>query len=638
MAVQFDTPYITRTRQPEPSTDSGKVELFKPGSEQAERSMLDGMTRDMESLSIKDNIRALGALQNMNILSIRDGDSPDLDKVKAPIPGMDAERTLKGMIEDGLVKPSDSMRDVAERHGLEIPERNPEGPSPFRKENSPEMLSMPEPQGPLQNPGLREMTGKLVDQCQEPTKEKSEAFQALDKAFQSISSPMEKMLMSQGAPTNQEQDNALPWTKPASKDLKMSDLWTDPVGTFNEAAQKLGKLGEKAQKEVMDAVFSKPLEKIGKELQKDKEDITAFLKDPIGSIINTILKTGHGIMDTLDKKEKDRQALMGDMDKRGITAENLLKDPIKTCLNALEFMKEKAPLGMLSPGLMILEFGLKTIQKDKENIDKSMDDMQNFLADQPLFKGHIKKKGDKEGPKAPGQTPDLEEEQTASKKGPESKGPETPGTNLKDMADKAMEKGPTSAVTKTTDTVTTKSTPRAEGVKAAIEVVSAAFSDKKPMDKMADMGTAVGKGIVSVAQGVGTKVLAGAMATPIAPVAAAVALLALTAKFTTGKLLENMFPAGDTLPDPAKGAPSEKKEEPAKDGAAPKSDDKEGDMFEKAINFLMPQAGGKKGLMVKGGFKAVEKVGEGVKDELTGDKQQKAGEKQLQGTPDLSMQ
>ncbi len=615
MDTQIETPYITRTRQPEPKTDSGKAELFKPGSEQAERSMLSGMIKDMESSSPKDNLRALGALQNMNILSIRSGESPDLDKVKAPIPGMDAERTIKGMIEDGQVKPSDSMRDVADRHGLEIPERNPEGPSPFRKENAPDMLSMPEPEGPLQNAGLREITGKLADQCQEPTKEKAEAFQALDTAFKSISSPMEQMLLNQNSSKDKEQENGLPWEKSPSKTHKVEDLWINPIGVFNDAAKNLEKLGDKAKKEVMDAVFTNPLENIQKNLQKSKEGLTDFLKDPIGCVkkcLETFERNSAG-------KEKDNTANT-EMEKRGITPERLVKDPIGTCIDAIGLMKEKSPLFAFNPALLILEAALKGMKKGADAIDKTGEELQNFLADQPIFQGHIKKKGQQKD-KAPAQTPDVDQE--PSPEASQAPSPEASQAPQKETA-------------KNADTVPTKSTPGAEGVKAAIEVVSAACSDKKPMDKLADIGGAVGKGIVNVAQGVGTKVLAGAMATPVAPIAAAVALLAFTAKFTAGKLLDNIFPR-DNAPEPSKGISTEKNAEPSKD-ESPKGDDKGDDFLEKAINFLLPKAGGKKGMMVQCGFKALEKVGEWGKGEITGENGQKAGEKQMKDSPNLSMQ
>ena len=579
----METPYITRSQQPVPTKEApGKPELFRPNSEQAKRSILKDLAKDFESSSPRENLRAIGTLQNMNILEIRDGKANGLDKVGARIPGMESERNLSAMIEDGIVNPSKSMREMADRHGLEMPERRMDGPSPFREENQPENLGSKSPEVELQNPGLRELTTKLADASQQPTKDKAEASKLLDQAYSALLTPAEKELMGlapEKAGEKTQEKETLPWLKSKTPTGKNEEAPIDPAALFNQAANALQKLEPDSQKEVMEKTFLQSSEKAQTNVEKESP-LTQLIKNPTGFIMDSSFDAVSRLLG-IDSKDKERRNdLPQQMEKNGVTPENALKDPIGTL---------KAGIKTLTDALLPLAPDQEKSQKVVKEInekDTSKITMQEFLVD-PL--GRLTKVGasvSKEGEK-----PKEEEEKP---KKDESRG-------IGAVAQKA------------TDTLTTKSTPAMKGIKAGIEFFQEAASNKSLPEKMAGMTKAATKVVVSLAQGAGTKLAAGALATPLAPVAAVLMVAAVAAKFGKDSIMQTLLP-----------------KEAGKDQGEDKKSGLDG-----AIDTVFPNSGGKKGLAAKGIVKAGKATAGHVKDDLSGEKAKRDEKAQKDTSPEM---
>lgn len=617
----METPYTTRTIQPPPEQGGRKPEVFKTQGEQSKRSVLDGIARDMESIDPKDNLRALSASKNTGTLETSAGRSTGVENISAPVPGTDKEISLGSMIENGALTPSDSMKEMADRHGLDLPSKNSQGPDPTAWENSPEMLKLPKPEGELQNPGLRELTGKLTEEINQPTLQKAEAVQSLDKAMGSILSPQEKMATGLQPETPSTEEPKLPWLKKEGQSKE--DGPVNPVALFEDAGKKLQALPDKEREGLLGDYFQ---DKMGKAQEftagvKQKEEKEQSLLSDVTTAIfgtkekndkmfsellnpHTILGNGKDMFQALkegnigqaaDSATKLPQAIwgLGDKEKEkiskrfeesGVTAQSMAFNPIETGKKAMGII-----VGVLS-------------EDRKEAVGRITKFLVGDKDDKDSLKGWDAVNPTKIFDRFQGK--DQEQEKEGSEKSDSKKG-------------------------KSTDVVTTRSTPGMKAFKAGIEFFQEAASNKPVGEKMVGMGKAATKAVVSMAQGVGTKMAGAAAAGPAAPIAIAAMVVATTLKFALEPILGEL--KQESKPERSK----EKDENEDKKDKGGKDDTKS--PLDSAIDWFMPGTGGKKGLALKGALAGTKKGAEWAKDDATSAKADAKADQQKKNAPDLNM-
>lgn len=607
----METPYITRSIQAPPDQGGKKPEVFKSNGEQSKRSILDGIARDIESENPKDNLRALSASKNTGVLETSDGKSKGLENISAPVPGTDKEISLGSMIENGAVTPSKSMKEMADRHGIDMPSKNPQGPDPTRWENSPEMLKLPKPQGDLQNPELRELTGKLTQEINQPTLEKAEAVQSLDKAMASILSPQEKMATGLQPHNSASEEPNLPWLRKEEKSKE--DEPVNPVTLFEDAGKKLQALPDKKREELLINYFQDKMGKAQKFTEKVKQkeekeqsllsDITTVLvgsQEKIGKMLNSFLNPHNIVEDGKDTFQAIKEG-------------NLLK---------------AAEASNLSQKLQAI-IGLDDKEKKKINdrCEESGIDIESFtknpLENTKKLAGIVVAVLTEDRKGAAVRITQFLTGETKEEKSPQVGAVESKLDERKQEEAKYPSNS-TSFKNKKTDVATTRTTPGMQAFKAGIEFFQEATANKPMGDKLMGMGKTATKAVFSIAKGAGTKMVAGAVMGPAAPIAIASMVLATTLKFALEPVLKELKQESQ---------PERSQEKDSKS----KKDEKESSALDRAIDWFMPNTGGKKGLALKGTLAGAKKGAEAVKNDATNEKDEQKGEQQKKNSPDLNM-